>query len=144
MMNANHDPLAHLATKAEVAEVAAVLNATLPHLATKGDINRLLMWMTGIIVACMLGFFGLHASLMDNMHRELSGIRQEQNELRKEVRQELGAFRNELGEFRKEQREFRREIQQELHELRKVTQSIDARLIRVEAEVSRQPKSPRN
>lgn len=129
-MNANHDPLAHLATKTELAELAAMLKATLPHLATKGDINRLLMWMTSVLVACMLGFFGLHASLMDNMHRELSGIRQEQRELRKEFRQELG--------------EFRREVQQDLREIRKVTQSMDARLIRVEAEVSMQPKVPKN
>lgn len=136
-MNANHDPLAHLATKTELAELAAMLKATLPHLATKGDINRLLMWMTSVLVACMLGFFGLHASLMDNMHRELSGIRQEQREIRKEVRQELGEFRQELGEFR-------REVQQDLREIRKVTQSMDARLIRVEAEVSMQPKVPKN
>lgn len=79
-MNAHRDELAHLATKEATATIAMRLDATLPQLATKADLhqmgNRLLYWLTGTLVTCLLVFYGLHTSMMERQQQELSQLRQ--------------------------------------------------------------------
>ena len=86
-MNVHRDELAHLATKEAAATIATRLDATLPHLATKADLhqlgermhqmgNRLLYWLTGTLVTCLVLFYGLHTSMMKTQQQELSQLRQ--------------------------------------------------------------------
>lgn len=79
-MNTHRDDLSHLATKEAAATIAARLDATLPHLATKADLhqmgNRLLYWLTGTLVTCLVLFYGLHSSMMETQQQELSQLRQ--------------------------------------------------------------------
>lgn len=74
----NHDPYEHFATREALAEVATRLDATLPHLATKADVermgNRLLFWLTGTLVTCLLTFYGLHSNLMAAQQAELARL----------------------------------------------------------------------
>lgn len=77
----NHDPYEHFATREALAEVATRLDATLPHLATKADVermgNRLLFWLTGTLVTCLLTFYGLHVSLMGEIQAENRATQQQ-------------------------------------------------------------------
>lgn len=79
----NHDPYEHFATRVALAEVATRLNATLPHLATKADVermgNRLLFWLTGTLVTSLLAFYGLHSSLLASQGAQ---VRQLQADMR--------------------------------------------------------------
>jgi hypothetical protein len=71
----NHDPYEHFATREALAEVATRLDATLPHLATKADVermgNRLLFWLTGTLVTCLLAFYGLHSRLLESQEAQV-------------------------------------------------------------------------
>ena len=74
----NHDPYEHFATREALAEVATRLDATLPHLATKADVermgNRLLFWLTGTLVACLLAFYGLHSRLLESQEAQVAQL----------------------------------------------------------------------
>jgi peptidoglycan hydrolase CwlO-like protein len=86
----NHDPYEHFATREALAEVATRLDATLPHLATKADVermgNRLLFWLTGTLVTCLLTFYGLHSNLMAAQQAELARLHSSQQEQLAEIR----------------------------------------------------------
>lgn len=79
----NHDPYEHFATRTALAEVATRLDATLPHLATRADVermgNRLLHWLIGTLVTCLLAFYGLHSSLLASQEAQ---VRQLQADMR--------------------------------------------------------------
>ncbi|HEU4851939.1 MAG TPA: hypothetical protein VFT37_07275 [Telluria sp.] len=107
----NHDPFEHLATKEALTAVATRLDATLPHLATKADVekasNRLLMWLVGTLITFLLTFYALQSSMLDR----LTAIQQQQfgitSATQREMQEQLRALAREQQQLSNELRQMR-------------------------------------
>lgn len=112
----NHDPFEHFATREALAEVATRLVATLPHLATKADVermgNRLLFWLTGTLVTCLLAFYGLHSRLLASQEaqvRQLLAEMRANSHAQEQIREQLAQMARRLEHlaWQQEQRQRR-------------------------------------
>jgi hypothetical protein len=116
----NQDPYEHFATREALAEVATRLDATLPHLATRADVervsNRLLFWLTGTLVTCLLTFYGLHANLMASQQEQM-----------RDVQMELRALASQQQQFAEQ---FARQQQRMSDQIERLASQPDERLRR--------------